>query len=111
MLKALKQDSIAMELNTLSPAAIAEELGERLKQARLNINMTQSEIGDIAGLSRKVIINAEKGMVKLEPLIAIMIALGLTDNIDRFLPTQPISPLQLAKLSGKKRQRSSGKTC
>jgi len=98
-----------MELNNLSPAAVAEELGERLKQARLNINMTQSDVGDIAGLSRKIIINAEKGMVKLEPLIAIMMALGLTDNIDQFLPAQPISPLQLAKLSGKKRQRSSGK--
>ena len=98
-----------MELNNQSPAAVAAELGERLKQARLNINMTQSDVGNIAGLNRKIIINAEKGMVKLEPLIAIMMALGLTDNIDRFLPTQPISPLQLAKLAGKKRQRSSGK--
>ena len=98
-----------MELNNLSPAAAALELGERLKQARLNINMTQADVGNIAGLSRKVIINAEKGMVKLEPLIAIMMALDLTDNINLFLPTQAISPLQLAKLSGKKRQRSSGK--
>jgi len=98
-----------MQFSNLSPAAIAEELGERLKQARLNINMTQADVANTAGLGRKVIINAEKGMVKLEPLIAIMMALGLTDNIDRFLPTQPISPLQLAKLSGKKRQRSSGK--
>ena len=92
-----------------SPAAIAAELGERLKQARLNIDMTQSEVGNIAGLNRKIVINAEKGQVKLEALIAILMALGLTDHLDRLLPEQPISPLQLAKLAGKKRQRSSGK--
>ena len=98
-----------MELNTQSPAAVAAELGERLKQARLNIYMTQSDVGDIAGLTRKVVINAEKGNVKLEVLVAILMALGLTDSLNQFLPEQPISPLQLAKLSGKKRQRSSGR--
>ena len=98
-----------MKLNTQSPAAVAAELGERLKQARLNINMTQSDVAQIAGITRKVVINAEKGIGKLEALVAILMALDLTDNIDSFLPEQPISPLQLAKLSGKKRHRSSGK--
>ena len=41
-----------------SPAAIAETLGERLKQARLNHDMTQAEVAALAGLSRKVVLNA-----------------------------------------------------
>ncbi|PWC10940.1 transcriptional regulator [Brenneria roseae subsp. americana] len=91
-----------------SPAAIAEELGERLKQARLNSNLTQSEVADLAGLSRKAVLNAEKGKVQLEALIAIMAALNLTEQLDKFLPPQDISPIQLARLQGKQRQRASG---
>ena len=98
-----------MNYTNQSPAAVAKVLGKRLKQARLNIDMTQAEISQTTGLSRKVVINAEKGQVKLDGLIAILMALGLVEQLEQFLPEQPISPLQLAKLSGKKRQRSSGK--
>ena len=36
-----------------SAAALSEELGERLKQARLNLNLTQSEVAALAGVARK----------------------------------------------------------
>jgi DNA-binding XRE family transcriptional regulator len=91
-----------------SPAAIAEELGRRLKQARLNANLTQTEVAERAGVSRKIIISAEKGVVQLESLLAIMIALDLVRQLDNFLPKQDISPIQLAKLQGKQRQRATG---
>lgn len=89
-------------------SALAEEIGERLKQARLNQDLTQSEVASLAGVARKTVLNAEKGKVQLEILIAIMMALDLTGQLDLFLPIQEISPLQLAKLQGKKRQRASG---
>lgn len=92
----------------ISAIALAEQLGERLKQARLNQNLTQSEVAEFAGVARKTVINAEKGKAQLDIFIAIMQALNLTDQLDLFLPQQPISPLQLAKLQGKKRQRASG---
>lgn len=88
--------------------ALAEEIGERLKQARLNRDLTQSEVAVLAGVARKTVLNAEKGKVQLEILIAIMMALDLTGQLDLFLPKQEISPLQLAKLQGKKRRRASG---
>lgn len=97
-----------MNLETKSPAAIAEALGERLKQARLNADMTQVEVAEQAGISRKAVLNAEKGKVQLETLIAIMGALRLTGQLDNFLPVQEVSPIQLAKLQGRKRQRASG---
>lgn len=91
-----------------SAAAIAEELGERLKQARLNHDLTQVEVAARAGLSRKVVLNAEKGKAQLESFIAIMLALNLTEQLHLFLPRQSLSPIQLAKLQGKQRQRASG---
>ena len=99
-----------MELYTMitdSPRAITKELGERLKRARLNRNMTQLEVAEKTGVSRKTVLNAEKGMSQLESFVAIMIALELTDHIYLFLPPQHISPLQLAKMYGKKRERAS----
>ena len=92
----------------MTASALAEEMGERLKRARLNRDLTQSEVATLAGITRKTVLNAEKGKVQLEVLLAIMIVLDLTDQLDLFLPSQTISPLQLAKLQGKKRQRASG---
>jgi len=91
-----------------SASALTEMIGERLKQARLNRDLTQSDVAERAGLARKTVLNAEKGKVQLENLMAIMIALDLTEQLDRFLPPPEISPLQLAKLQGKQRQRASG---
>jgi putative transcriptional regulator len=91
-----------------SITAWTEELGQRLKQARLNTDMTQVEVAELTGLSRKAIINAEKGKVPLETFITILSALDLDHHLNSFLPPQRISPLQLSKLQGKQRQRASG---
>ncbi len=93
-----------------SPLALTEELGERLKQARLNKNLTQQDIAEHSGLSRRAVINAEKGKATLEAFVAILMALGLAEQLNLFLPPQPISPIQLAKLQGEKRQRASGRS-
>ncbi|WP_078082889.1 helix-turn-helix transcriptional regulator [Microbulbifer mangrovi] len=97
-----------MDYSQKSPAAIAEALGQRLKQARLNRDLTQIEVAERAGVSRKAVLNAEKGKAQLEVLVAILQALDLTAQLDSFLPPQPPSPIQLAKLQGKQRQRASG---
>jgi transcriptional regulator with XRE-family HTH domain len=92
----------------LSPSAQAEQLGERLKQARLNANITQVELAEQAGVSRKIVLNAEKGQATLENFVVLMQALELTEQLNNFLPPQPISPVQLKKLQGKKRRRATG---
>ncbi len=97
-----------MDIEDRAPSAIAEELGERLKQARLNADITQIEVADQAGVSRKAVLNAEKGKGQLEVFIAILSALSLTSQLENFLPVQEISPIQLSKLKGRKRQRASG---
>lgn len=91
----------------MSPAAITEELGHRLKRARLNLDLTQADLATRTGLNRRTILNAEKGKAQLENFVAILISLGMIGQLDMFLPVQEISPLQLAKLKGQERQRAS----
>ena len=96
-----------MTLVNMSPVAIAQELGNRLKQARLNADLTQAEVASRTGLNRRTVLNAEKGKVQLENLVAILAALDMVEQLNMFLPEQEVSPLQLAKLKGQKRQRAS----
>lgn len=89
----------------------ALEIGERLKKARLNLDLTQNEVAERAWISRKSVMNAEMGNVTLENLIVILTALDMAEQLDVLLPPQPYSPIQLLQLRGKNRQRASSSHC
>ena len=91
-----------------SPIYIASVLGMRLKSIRLNRDMTQEEVASKAWVSRRTVLNAEKGNVKLSDLIAILSALNMLNNFNVLIPEVPLSPIQLLKLQGKARKRASG---
>ena len=91
-----------------SPIYIASVLGARLKSIRLNRDMTQEEVASKAWVSRRTVLNAEKGSVKLSDLIAILSALNMLNNFNVLIPEVPLSPIQLLKLQGKARKRASG---
>ncbi|PVZ64485.1 transcriptional regulator [Pelagibaculum spongiae] len=98
-----------MKLDRLSSIdEITAELGCRLKQARLNKNASQAEVASHCGLSRKTVMNAEKGQASLKAFVSIMHSLQLIDQLECFLPEPGISPIQMLKLRGKQRQRASG---
>ena len=99
-----------MGVDGISAVAKAEELGLRLKQARLNRDLTQTKLAKAAGVSRKAVLNAEKGRAQLETFIAILMAMELANQLDLFLADPEVSPLQLARLNSRRRQRASGKT-
>ena len=94
----------------MSPSAICKEMGQRIKRARLNANLTQNDIAGRAGLSVTAVQSVEGGNAMLESVVSVLVALNMIDQINHFIPEQEISPLQLAKLKGKKRQRASGPT-
>lgn len=96
-----------MSVSQLSPSALSEMIGERLKQYRLNNNKSHEQLVEITGLTRHKISQAEKGKATLETFMAILIALDATDQLSLFLPPTVVSPIQLAKLQGKKRRRAS----
>ena len=93
----------------MSDNAIAEDIGGRLKQLRLNKNYTLQELIELTGLSMKAVRNAEQGKRTLITYIKILRALNALDNLELFIPQTRVSPLQLAKMAGHKRQRASSK--
>ena len=93
----------------MSSGAICKEIGQRLKRARLNANHTQKEVAERAGLSVTAVQSVERGDARLESVVLVLMALDMVEQIRNFVPEQEISPLQLVKLQGKKRQRASGR--
>lgn len=98
-----------MNFYTLTDKKIAKELGHRLKILRLRKNLSQQKLAEITRLSLNTIKSLEQGCGKLTNLIAILRELGALDNLDHFIPEINISPLQLAKMKNKPRQRASAK--
>jgi len=86
------------------------EVGSRIRQKRLNKNMTHNELVDQTGLSRTTISKIEKGdSGSFLNIIIILRALDSIDQLDLFLPAALVDPATMAKLEGRKRQRASKK--
>ena len=49
-----------MRFRTAPVEAILAELGQRLKQARLNKNLTQEDVAKKVGVARRTVVEAEK---------------------------------------------------
>lgn len=93
----------------MSNEAVLRALGERASQQRLNKDISQTELAKRAGVGRIVVQRLEGGRgCTLESLIRILRALGLLQQLDSVLPELGPSPIQLAKLKGRERQRASG---
>ncbi len=97
-----------MNIHALSDNAIAGDIGNRLRSLRLRRNVTQIGLAQAANLSLNTLKALESGKGKLSTLIAVLRELDALGNLDDFIPVQQISPLQLAKMQGKQRQRASG---
>ena len=94
----------------LSNKAIQKEIGIRLQRERLNQNITQVQLSERVGISRRTLVAAEKGEgTTLETLIRILRGLDRIGQLDRFLPDPGLSPIQVAKLKGKVRKKATGK--
>lgn len=99
-----------MNTEAASNEAIRKELGKRLQSERLNQNITQAALAEKAGISRRTLVGAERGEpFTIDTILSILRALDRLAQIDLFLPEPEISPVQLSKLKGKKRQRAGGK--
>ena len=100
-----------MDLFNLSDEAILKEITKRIKQKRLNSNITQQELAKQTGLHVQTIKNFESGKsTKLITLIQILRVFGELDALDNFVQAPGVSPVELLKLKGKERERASGKS-
>lgn len=97
-----------MDIYEMSDRGILAEVGRRIKLKRLNKNMSQLELARHSGTSRNSIYLLENGHgVTLLILIQILRSLNILEEINNFVPEVLVSPIQLAKLQGKRRQRAS----
>ncbi|WP_211260714.1 helix-turn-helix transcriptional regulator [Pseudoxanthomonas dokdonensis] len=87
-----------------------QQLGSRLAAQRLALNLTQAELAEQAGVSKRTLERLEAGAVasQLSTLVRVCRVLGLADNFERLVPAAPSSPLAELKQQGGRRQRASG---
>jgi len=93
----------------MTDRAIAKELAKRIKQQRLNKDLSQRNVAESAGISITAVQGVEKGESTILTLIKVLRVLGSLDGLENFLPEIIVSPLTMAKLEGKKRKKASGK--
>ena len=91
-------------------AAILHELGARVSGVRLERNLTQAELAEKAGLSKRTIERLEAGdSVQLLSLIRLFRALDLLPRLEALIPEPVPSPIAQWRLRGTNRQRASAK--
>ncbi len=99
-----------MSFSSMGDAAVLKELGERVRRHRLNLNVTQKDLAEKAGVARSVVQKIEQGETcLLDGWLRVLRSLGVLDQLNAFLPDPGVSPLQLARLQDRERQRASGK--
>ncbi len=91
----------------MSDDAIIHLIGDFVKQNRLEQNITQQELAEKAGINRTTLWELESGnRVNLITLIQVLRILNKLHVFEAFHLTQKISPIKLAQLEMKKRQRA-----
>lgn len=95
-----------MALQGMNHPAIEQEIGERLRATRLQMNWSQQELADRAGLSLGTIKGLEHGKGTIDSLLRVLRALRRLDALDAFLPDPGISPMQVLRMRGRVRQRA-----
>lgn len=94
----------------LTDEAILTELGGRLAQRRLELQLTQEMLAEQAGVSKRTVERIEAGaMTQTSTLIRILRVLELLDRLETLVPGAGPRPMDLVKLKGKSRKRASGK--
>src|ERR1700739_365065 len=91
----------------LTDAAILKELGARLERRRLDANLTQAELAEEAGISKRTLERIEAGdSTDFVMLVRVLRALKLIEGLDSLIPDQPQSPIALLKQKGGERKRA-----
>lgn len=98
-----------IEINAKSDLEYLEQIGEFLKEARLELDLTQNIVAKRAGIDRTTLIKAERGdSINLLSLIQILRALGKLVVLENLKFIRQVSPIKMAELSMKNKTRASG---
>jgi putative transcriptional regulator len=67
----------------MSPAKMNERLGNRLKERRTDLGLTQSQLAEICLVSRKTINTVENGVFVPSTLLALKLAAALSVPVEQ----------------------------
>jgi transcriptional regulator with XRE-family HTH domain len=94
----------------MSDTAILQELGQRLARYRIDSGLTQVDLAEQSGVSKRTLERIEAGQsTQTSTFIRILRGLDLLDAFDKAIPAPDTRPLDLLRLKGKRRQRVSSK--
>ena len=90
-------------------AVVLAELGGRLARIRLERNLTQGQLAEQSGVSKRTVERLESGAVatQLSGFIRVCRVLGVLERLDTLVPEPLPSPVAQLKLRGRQRQRAS----
>jgi len=90
----------------MNDKSLLKYIGDFIKHHRMEQNKTQDTLATEAGISRSTLSLLERGeSVTLPTLIQVLRMLDQLQVMDAFLIKKQISPILLAKMEQKKRQR------
>jgi len=95
-----------MRMTTMSEQAIAQTIGSRVEALRVKKNINQKTVAEEAGISRTTLRQLMAGKGTLLNLIAVLRVIGELDRLSSLVEEVRSSPIQMAKMAGKKRQRA-----
>lgn len=88
--------------------AILTELGKRLAQRRLSLQLTQADVAEEAGVAKRTIERIEAGhSAQMSSIIRMLRALDGLPGLDSVISESGPRPMDQVKRKGKVRQRAS----
>src|ERR1039457_6233038 len=89
--------------------AILREVGGRLAQVRLDRNLTQAQLAEQAGVSKRTVARLESGSVamQLSGFIRICRVLDVIERFDLLVPEPVPSPVAQLKMAGRSEEHTS----
>lgn len=92
----------------LTDDAILTEIGERVARRRLDLQLTQADVAEQAGVAKRTVERMEAGAsAQMASVVRILRVLDLLPGLDRMIPEAGPRPMDLLKQKGKVRQRAS----
>ncbi len=94
-----------------APDSVAlNRLGNRLAALRLALNLTQADVAEQAGVSKRTIERLEAGATatQLSTFLRVCRVLGLQDRLEQLLPEPAVSPVSQLRQQRQTRKRASG---
>lgn len=94
----------------LTDDAILAEIGARISARRIDLQLTQADVAERAGIAKRTLERMEAGhSSQLSSLIRVLRVLDAMPGLENLIPESGPRPMDLLQRKGKVRRRASGK--